>query len=302
MRKIPIILNVDTGIDDAVAIGMAIFCNKFDIKLIVTSFGNTESLQVMKNTKNLLNFWDKDIPIVIGANKPFKRRKTKLINVHGANGLGSFEFEKISYEENYDFLEKMKQVIEDCGEKITLVSLATLTNFANLFEKYPYLVEKVEEIVFMSGSIDIKDGGVPYMEFNGSADPEACEKIISLNVPLLMCPMEMGHIAYLDWQDVVKTKYMNKSGEMFEKIFRDYKDRHVNNGIATHDGCCVACLSNQEIFNIVQARLNVQYYDETKTGVIVCDFDSKNANARVCTKVNVKKFKNLYFNCLKKMK
>jgi len=302
VQKIPVILNVDTGIDDAVAIGIAIFCKKLDVKLIVCNFGNKDPLQIMHNTRNILHFWGKKIPVVVGVDKPYKRRKRKLVSVHGKTGLGSFKFPRILYKPNYDYLDAMKKVITKSDQKVTIISLAALTNIAHFLTKYPELEDKIERIAFMSGSIDVPDGTVPYMEFNGAADPEACEVIIGSKVPLLMCPMEMGHTAYLDYADVYKTKYFNRTGAMLEVIYREYGDRHVKNGIATHDGCAVACVSNPNIFKIQPVHLDVKYYDETKTGVILCDFRNSDYNADVCTEVNVKKFKKLYFQCLKRMK
>jgi len=302
VRKIPVILNVDTGIDDAVAIGIALFCKKFDVRLIVCNFGNTSPLQIMQNTRNILRFWGIKVPVVVGADKPFKRRKRKLVAVHGKTGMGSYDFPHLLYKPNYNYLEAMEKVVSGSDEKVTIISLAALTNVAHFLTKYPQLVGKIDKIAFMSGSIDVPNGTVPYMEFNGAADPEACEVVIGSKVPLLMCPMEMGHTAYLDYADVYKTKYMNRTGAMLEVIYREYKDRHVKNGIATHDGCAVACVSNPEIFKIEPVHLDVKYYEETKTGVILCDFENKEYNADVCTKVDIKKFKKLYFQCLKRMK
>lgn len=301
MKKTPIILNVDTGVDDAVAIGMALFSKKFDIKLITCGFGNVEPLQVMINTRNLLGFWKQKVPVVVGSDRPLKRPKRKLVNVHGVTGLGNYQFPKRMYKVNYNYLDEMKKVCDKSEEKITIISLTPLTNIAHFLLKYPECKSKIKEIVFMSGSLEIPDTGVPYMEFNGAADPESCEVIISSGVPLLMCPMEMGHTAYLDYADVVKTKYMNKSGAMLEEMYRSYKDRHVKNGIATHDGCAIACIVDPKMFKIENVHLFVKYYEETKTGVILCDFENPDKNARICTYVNVKRFKKLYFKTLKRM-
>lgn len=301
MDKIPVIINVDTGVDDGVALGMAIFSNKMDIKLITCGFGNIEPVQVMKNTKNLLNFWNKDVPIVIGQDKPLKRPKTKLYSAHGATGMGEFNFPNIEYEKNTNCIEEMRNVIENSANKITIISLAPLTNVAMFLIKYPNLKEKIDKIVFMCGSNEEPGNKTPYMEFNGAADPESCEVVLSSGVELLMCPMEMGHTAYLTYEEVVKTKYMNKSGAMLEELYRSYKDRHVKNGIATHDGCAVACLIDPGMFKIQKIHLKVKYYKETGTGIIVCDYDNPNQNAYICTEINIKRFKKLYFKTLKRM-
>ena len=113
--------------------------------------------------------------------------------------------------------------------------------------------------------------------------------------------MEMGHTAYLDWEEVFKTKNMNITGEILELIFRSYKDRHVKNGIATHDGCAIAYVTNPEIFETKPVYAKINYYDSLGTGVMYMDFNKK-TNAITCTKMNIKKFKKLYFSCLSKCK
>ena len=107
----------------------------------------------------------------------------------------------------------------------------------------------------------------------------------------------MGHTAYLDWQEVFKTKLTNSVGSAFEYIFRSYKDRHVKNGIATHDGCTIAYVTNPELFEVKPVFAEVKYFDTIGTGVMTMDFN-KTANAVTCTNMNISKFKKLYFKHL----
>ena len=140
---------------------------------------------------------------------------------------------------------------------------------------------------------------MPYPEFNAACDPEAAEVLMKSNLKIEIVPMEMGHTAYLDWQEVFKTKNTNHTGEVLEIIFRSYKDRHVKNGIATHDGCAVAYVTNPKIFKVSDVFAKVKYFDKIATGIMTVDFNKK-PNSKVCISMNIKKFKKLYFKCLKK--
>ena len=125
-------------------------------------------------------------------------------------------------------------------------------------------------------------------------------------VPVDVVPMEMGHTAILTWQDVFKSKNMNSVGAVFEYMFRTYKDRHVKNGIATHDGCAVAYMIDPKIFEVKQMYAEVKYFKSIDSGVLLFDHTegpkAKKPNVTVCTKVNIKRFKKLYFKLLKKCK
>ena len=196
----------------------------------------------------------------------------------------------------------MYKTIMESSEKITILCLSPTTNLAKLLQKHEDCVKNIERLVIMAGSIEeLAKGEIPYTEFNISCDPEAAEIVFGSKIPIEIVPMEMGHTAYLDWQDVFKTKNLNFVGSVFEIMFRSYKDRHVKNGIATHDGTAVAYMSNPELFKTSPVNASVKYFDKVDTGVLMMDFNKK-PNAITCTEVDIKKFKKLYFSLLKKCK
>lgn len=300
-KKIPVIINCDTGIDDAVALLIAEKSEKFDIKLVTTDIGNVAPKQAAINTENILDLIGaEDIPVCAGDGKALKKERPRVA-VHGNGGLGEYVFEPNSrrvLEE--DAVKKMYEVINSSDEPITIICISPTTNIAKLFKKHKDVVSKIERLVLMAGTTEaVKDGEMPYPEFNIATDPEAGEVILKSGVKLEVVPMEMGHTAYLDWQDVFKTKLKNFTGTVLETIFRSYKDRHVKDGIATHDGCAVAYVTNPEIFETKPVNVDIKYFDSIKTGVMVMDF-TKPANALTCTKVDVEAFKKLYFKMLSK--
>lgn len=303
MRKIPIILDVDTGIDDAVAIVMAVESAKIDVKLVVTCHGNTTIKNITKNTLSVLAALKKThIPVAEGMASPLLIKRPHR-SAHGADGLGGYEYKnpglnllKISA------LEATHNLLSSTQEPITYVCLAPSTNIANLLAHYPDDAKKIKELVIMVGSNEPAEAGkVPYKEFNASVDPEALQKVLASGIKTTIISMEMGHTAYLDWQDVYKTKNLNAFGETLETIYRSYKDYHVKNGIATHDGCAVAYIIDSSIFETKPAHMQVKFFKALGSGVGVVDYD-ESPNVTITTKVNIKKFKKLYFKLLKKCK
>lgn len=302
-QKIPVIINCDPGIDDAVAIMMALKSEKLDIKLITTDIGNVTTEVAAKNALSVLELLGAPkIPVAAGDGKCFEIERPRRA-AHGKTGLGSYVFPKNSRNvEKIDAVDAIYRTLTESEEKITIICLSPPTNLAKMFRKYGVPKDKIERIVFMVGSIEqLKRGQLPYKEFNVSGDPEACEEILKAKLKLDIVPMEMGHTAILTWQDVFKTKLMNHVGSVLEIIYREYKDFHVKNGIATHDGCAIAYITNPEIFKTEEVKATVKYYDKLGSGVFNMNFDKK-PNATVCTEVDVKKFRKLYFKCLKKCK
>lgn len=302
-KKIPVIINCDTGIDDAVALLIAEKSEKLDIRLIATDVGNVAPKQAGENCLNILELIGAgDIPVVVGDGKCYKKERPRVV-AHGSTGLGEYVFEKHTRRiTEGDAVSKIYETLMASEEKMTIICLSPPTNLAKLIKKHKDCLNKIEKVVFMAGTIEeVKKDEMPYPEFNVSCDPEAAEELLKSGLKLEIVPMEMGHTAYLDWQDVFKTKNENFVGSVFEVIFRSYKDRHVKNGIATHDGTAVAYLTNPELFETKPVHAEVKYFDSINSGVLTMDFNKK-ANAITCIKVNVKEFKKLYFKMLKKCK
>ena len=86
-----------------------------------------------------------------------------------------------------------------------------------------------------------------------------------------------------------------------KRDYSDYNSTNVKNGIATHDGCAIAYVTNPELFKTKPVFAKINYYDKIGTGVLCMNFDRK-ANATACVSMNIKKFKKLYFKCLKQCK
>lgn len=311
-KKIPLIINCDPGIDDAVALMLVVKSGMFDIKLVTTDLGNAGPKQSAVNANNIFELLgSEDIKVCAGDGKGFVRDR-KHVAVHGKTGMGSYIFEPHSRTvSKEDAVEALYETIMNSEEKVTILCMSPTTNLAKLKSRHEdcWNSEKIERIVIMAGSIeDLKEGEIPYAEFNISCDPESAELLFPKKpkVPVDVVPMEIGHTAYLDWQDVFKTKNMNATGAVFEYMFRSYKDRHVKNGIATHDGCAVAYMIDSSIFKVEPMFAEVEYFKEIDSGILVIkkgeQLGSLKPNVLVCSEVNVKKFKKMYFKYLKMCK
>lgn len=300
MKK-SIILDVDTGIDDAVAIALATYSNKLNVKLITTIAGNLSVNEVTKNTLNFLQAINKrKIPVAIGESKPLEREKDDSIQAHGKKGLGKYKFPKLELKPTkLGAVDKMHEVIQNSKEKIIIVALGPLTNVAKLLLDHPEDKEKIDYILISGGLLhDSKRN--PYLSFNIMQDPEAARYIMKSGEKIVICPSNHGHTAFLTLEEVEKTRTTNKTGEMLEYIFRSYKDRHVKVGIATHDPCAVAYVAHPEYFKTEEMYVHIRFLQKQQTGVI--DFDThRDPNTLVVTEVNPTKFKKLFFKTLKKM-
>ena len=230
-------------------------------------------------------------------------KKPFVLQVHGKTGMGEYDFEPLKIKPvEKDVVQAMHDTIQENEGLTTLIALGPSTNIAKLMLAHPEDKAKIEKIVISGGLLEeIGRHAKPYSSFNIAFDEQATKVVLDSGEDVLIVPSNHGHTAYLDYQDVYKTKNKNATGAMFEQIFRTYKDRHVKNGVATHDLCAVFSVSNPEMFKMRKAKVWVEYSELAGAGILKFDFDSSTPNVTVAEEVDIKLFKKIYFRTLKKM-
>lgn len=302
-KPLPIIIDTDPGIDDAVAIGIALFSEKLDVKLITTVLGNVSVDKVTKNILKLLAFWDKDIPVAKGANRPLLREPIDASNVHGKTGMEGYDFP----EPNNNLLledsaiEAMRKTIIESDEKITLVPIGPLTNIAILLRTYPEIVSKIEQIVLMGGSINRGNYGV-YSEFNMAVDPEAAKIVFESEVPVVMAGADVGIKALVYPEDSEIIKDMNSTGNMMYHLFKKYRGGSFNTGLKMYDSCAIAYLLEPEMFETVDVPVTVETEGKYTAGATLVDLNGylkvDLPDTKVCADIDTEKFKKWFMESM----
>lgn len=119
------IIDTDPGIDDAVAIAAALFDERLNIKLFTTVSGNVSVDKVTKNLLKLLAFWNKDVPVAIGSDRPLLREAINASDIHGSTGMDGYDFPEAKYDvltKNHAVIE-MYKVLMESKEKTTIVGI-----------------------------------------------------------------------------------------------------------------------------------------------------------------------------------
>ncbi len=298
----PIMIDCDPGVDDAMAIMNALYSPQVRTLLITTVGGNTTSDITANNALHIIELCHRKTPVAMGASAPLCRKAKYAKHAHGENGLGGYTYKQLhSKPLNEDAVDAMyRTLLEHKKQHVTLLSLGPMTNVATLLHKYPDCRNYIRKIVFMGGTKE-HFLSQPYNEFNVSFDPEATSMVIDSGIPLVMVPMEMGHMAYLDHEEIKYIKHTNKTGKILAKMFEKYHDTHVNvYGAATHDSCTLLYLTHPEYFKTEKAKITVKEYNEDNIYIDV-QYGDKNANALVCVDMDINKFKQDFFNNLQKM-
>ncbi len=295
MNKYPTILDLDTGIDDAVALAVACFLDNLDVQLVTTVFGNVERDKVVKNTLTILEDIGKNISVAVGNARPIKLTDFS-ISAHGKNGLGNYEHDNVLRPIKKNYLKAMHDVVVK-NEMTYIVACGPVTNVAKFILKYPELNNKVH-LILVTGLLDM-DKKHPYLNFNIAKDVEACKIAIEKYKNLTIVPSDMGHLSYIARRDFKKTEKCGKVGQVFANMYPYHMDRTVKDGAAMHDMCGVVALSNPEMFEFKDCRVSLKFVKGG--GFLDFNFESKKPNAKVTTSVNVEEIHKLYYKCFKRM-
>lgn len=303
MSKRPIIIDTDPGIDDALAIAIALFSQELDVKLITTVAGNVSLSKVTNNTLRLLHFFGKDVPVARGAERPLIEPLIDASNVHGASGMEGFDFpeakEELLLKEHA--VNAMYRVIMESDEPITLVPIAPLTNIAMLFSMYPEVKSNIKEIIMMGGSTTRGNKGV-MSEFNIATDPEAAKIVFGAGVPMVMAGLDVGWKALVMPEDTEQLLEFGEVGKMAYCLFKKYRGGTFYTGLKMYDSCAIAYLLKPELFETVDAFVDVEVGNGLTRGCTVVDLKGYlkcESNTKVCIDVDGEAFRQWFLHAIK---
>ena len=182
-----LIIDTDPGVDDAVAILMALAAPEVEVVGLTTVGGNVPLAQSTRNALALLQASGyPDIPVATGAARPLRGRYTYSPLFHGPGGLSIRLPEPVTGPVAEGAVQYLyDQLTRERGE-VVLVALGPLTNLAGLLRERPSALEHAKNIVIMGGAVNTPGNVTPRAEFNFYSDPVAAEIILSSRLPVTL--------------------------------------------------------------------------------------------------------------------
>ncbi|WP_410793575.1 nucleoside hydrolase [Kribbella sp. C-35] len=245
----PVILDVDTGLDDACALLLAARHPELDLKAVTCVGGNVGIDDVVRNTLTVLEAAGRpDVQVARGAAVPLIQPVRSARHVHGEDGLGDLDWPRSTRPTDpRHAVELLRDVLRDAaatGELITLIPLAPLTNIALLLRTYPEAARGLREIVFMGGAAGIGNATAA-AEFNIWTDPEAAAIVLAaaqdLGVPVTMYGLDVFYDVVVTL-DQARALSGSPSAELACKLIEKRSERYQSDGGSIGDGGAVCAV------------------------------------------------------------
>ncbi|HEX9726171.1 MAG TPA: nucleoside hydrolase [Vicinamibacteria bacterium] len=267
----PVVLDVDPGIDDALAILLALSSPELSVEGITVVAGNVEVDVGLRNARQILELAGRsDIPVARGAEAPLVGRLVTSRHVHGDNGLGNVELPApaaIPYPGTATDL-IVNKIREHAG-RITLIPVGPLTNIAIALKQHPELVPDIKAIVLMGGSLS---GGniTPAAEFNIYNDPEAAEMVFHSGAPIVMVGLDVTEKTILG-ADHLRT--VQRAASPISQLVWSLTEFHLNErgaeGIMMHDPLAVGVAIDPSFVETKRLHVGVETKGEMTRGETV---------------------------------
>jgi len=191
MDPVPVVIDTDPGIDDVVALALALRSPELDVAAIVTSYGNATLDLTTRNARHLLEMLGRaDVPLFPGAERPLIRALVTAPETHGPSGVGHAPVPPASAVEPDP--DALLRALDGCAGPAVLITLGPLTNLALALERgAPLLRRRVTRHFGMFGSLRERGNTNRWADFNAWCDPEAADRVLDAQLGTVMVGLDV---------------------------------------------------------------------------------------------------------------
>lgn len=267
-----VIIDTDPGVDDALALLLAMRSPELKIEAITPVAGNVPLELTLPNALRLVEIAGRtDIPVAAGARAPLMRRLVTATYAHGENGLGGAVFPDPTTKPVAEpASEYIRKIVRQYPHEVTLITLGPLTNIATALNSDPELAGMVRGLTMMGGSLS---GGniTPAAEFNMYVDPEAARIVFQSGIPITMVGLDVTRKTSLTDDHVrVLEAAQNPVSQAAAKIGRNAINHNRERGFLVgpnmHDSLAVAAFLDPTILKWQEYYVDVETTGELTAG------------------------------------
>lgn len=315
MAKKKLILDLDTGVDDAMAIAYAVAAPNADLVGIVNSYGNVVVEQAAKNSLQILDLLGaSDVPVFEGESHSQTSDHFDVMpvsaHIHGKNGIGEVQLPKsnrsVEKESGVDF---MIDAAHKYGKDLTIIPTGPLTNLAAALRKDPAISDLIGHVTLMGGALTVPGNVSDAAEANINQDAEAANEVFTNKVPVTMVGLDVTLRTLLTKKE---TQQWRDLGTTAGKKFADIVDYYIGiydemypelGGCSLHDPLAVGVACDPTFVQTLDLDMIV-HHDEENYGRTTGDtakLDDPNPSDQAAIQVDDKRYLKTFMQYLTKL-
>jgi purine nucleosidase len=280
-----VLIDCDPGIDDAVALCLALFDPRLDVIAITATEGNASAEQTSRNAQAIIDTLDPPRYPRLGVASPLDQPKpTSAWMFHGDDGLGNSGLAVSELHQKHLSEKVICDVVRANPEEITIIALGPLTNIARALRRDPELTTMIGQLLIMGGSVNVGGNITAAAEFNVYYDPDSAREVFQSPITKTLIPLDVTRrvVCTLDFLDEMPD-ITTRAGKLLQRVlpfsFRAHRQRLGLEGIHLHDAVAIMAAIHPELFETHEMIGDVETRGTITTGATIFD-RRENAEAR----------------------
>jgi inosine-uridine nucleoside N-ribohydrolase len=316
-----VIIDTDPGIDDAMAMLLALQSPELELAAITTVSGNVPVEITTRNVFRVLSLLPgiEAPPVAKGQPRPLQKQPCYATFLHGDDGLGGlgrFRDDTVHLRypppalalSQHHAVDEILYQIDTMPYAVTLIALGPLTNLANAIIRDKKTVAKVKRIVLMGGAISVSGNVTPVAEFNMFVDPHAARIVFDAGLPLTVVPLDVTRQVKLTHRRLAEAVALHPSpiGQFLldctQQAFSVSAARTEDGAIYLHDPLAVGAVIDESFLSTERLHVEIETSGDISEGMTVADRRplrpslKKPPNAAVCLQVDAPRFLSFFLD------
>lgn len=274
-----ILIDTDPGIDDALALFLAVASPEVQIEAVTTVSGNVPIHMTTRNALALLELAKRpDIVVARGSDRPLLIPPVFAEHVHGQNGIGNVLLPDPQQQSVNNAVSTIIQKIVQAPGEVTLVALGPLTNLALAVRCEPRIAQLVREVVIMGGALRVPGNVTPAAEFNMFCDPHAAHIVLHAGWPIRIVPLDVTQKTLMTREQFAS---LAANGHpvpqcilsMVDNYFEEFSTPRGITTFTMHDPLCLAAAIHPDLITWKNAYVDIELHGTLTLGETIAYFE-----------------------------
>ncbi len=293
-QAVKVIIDTDPGVDDAIAILMALASPSMEIIGLTTVGGNVPLARTTRNSLALLEYMGRsDIPVARGSSRPVKGSFRYARGTHSASGITRKLPNPVTVPIDEAAVDFLARHLQRSQGQVTIIALGPLTNLARLLQRHPPALALAKKLVVMGGAVNSGGNVTEHAEFNFYSDPAAAQLVLSSGVPLTLVDLPACRQVVATREDMTSLRSRSPLGTLALEMLADWFRRDpARQRFVYYDPLTVAATLDPGVITTRDVTLRVEASNPELWGKVTIEGDA--GPVALAQQVNTARFHTLF--------